>query len=54
MYNPLLDCFIYVAEHGTFTKAGEIVLISPTAVMKQINALEWVFSLLPTDLSWIR
>lgn len=40
MYNPLLDCFIYVAEHGTFTKAGEIMLISPTAVMKQINALE--------------
>ena len=40
MYNPLLDCFILVAEHGTFTKAGEIMLISPTAVMKQINSLE--------------
>ncbi len=40
MYNPLLDCLIYVAETGTFTKAGEIMSISATAVMKQINALE--------------
>ena len=40
MYNNLLDTFIVVADTGSFTKAAEKLFISPTAVMKQINALE--------------
>lgn len=40
MYNPLLDTFIAVADCGSFTKASERLYISPTAVMKQMNALE--------------
>ena len=40
MYNPVLDTFIAVAECGSFTKASELLYISPTAVMKQMNTLE--------------
>lgn len=40
MYHPLLDTFITVADCGSFTKAAEVLYISPTAVMKQMNALE--------------
>ncbi len=40
MYNPLLDTFIAVADNGSFTKAAEVLYISPTAVMKQMNSLE--------------
>lgn len=40
MYNPQLTTFISVAEHGSFTKAANALYITPTAVMKQINALE--------------
>lgn len=40
MYNHLLDTFIAVADCGSFTKAAERLYISPTAVMKQMNALE--------------
>lgn len=40
MYNPLLDTFIAVADHGSFTKAADYLYISPTAVMKQMNTLE--------------
>lgn len=40
MYNPLLDTFITVADCGSLTKASQRLYISPTAVMKQINALE--------------
>ncbi len=40
MYNPLLDTFLTAADCGSFTKAAEKLFISPTAVMKQINALE--------------
>lgn len=40
MHNPLLETFILVAESGSFSKAAEQLYISPTAVMKQINALE--------------
>lgn len=40
MYNPLLDTFIAVVEAGSFSKASEKLFISPTAVMKQMNALE--------------
>lgn len=40
MYNPVLDTFITVAECGSFTKASELLYISPTAVMKKMNTLE--------------
>lgn len=40
MYNPILDTFITVSDCGSFTSAAEKLYISPTAVMKQINALE--------------
>lgn len=40
MYNPQLKTFLSVAENGSFTKAADELYISPTAVMKQINALE--------------
>lgn len=40
VYNPQLKTFISVAENGSFTKAAEALYITPTAVMKQINALE--------------
>lgn len=40
MYNPLLDTFIAVCDCGSLTKAAEKLFISPTAVMKQMNALE--------------
>lgn len=40
MYNHMLDTFISAADYGSFTKAAEHLYISPTAVMKQINALE--------------
>lgn len=40
MYNHQLSVFICVADCGSFTKAAEKIYLSPTAVMKQINALE--------------
>ncbi len=40
MYNNMLDTFIAVADCGSLTKAAEYLYISPTAVMKQMNALE--------------
>lgn len=40
MYNPLLNTFVAVADCGSFTKASEVLFISSTAVMKQMNALE--------------
>lgn len=40
MYNPLLNTFTAVVDHGSFNKAAEHLYISPTAVMKQMNALE--------------
>ncbi len=40
MYNPMLDTFISVADCKSLNKAAELLFISPTAVMKQMNALE--------------
>lgn len=40
MYNRKLDTFLLVAETGSFSKAGEKLFISPTAVIKQITGLE--------------
>lgn len=40
MYNPALKTFISVVDYGSFTKAAEQLYVSPTAIMKQMNALE--------------
>ena len=40
MFHPLLHTFVVVADCGSFTRAAEKLYISPTAVMKQMNALE--------------
>ncbi|WP_314724536.1 LysR family transcriptional regulator [Enterocloster bolteae] len=40
MFNQQLTTFVTVTDCGSFTKAAEILFITPTAVMKQINALE--------------
>lgn len=40
MYNPQLDTFLQVAESGSFSKAGQALFITPTAVIKQMNLLE--------------
>lgn len=40
MYNHQLDTFIQVVDAGSFSKAGEAMFISPTAIMKQIDRLE--------------
>ena len=40
MFDGRLETFVKVAECGSFTKAAEDLFVTPTAVMKQINALE--------------
>lgn len=40
MYNPQLDTFIQVAESGSFSKAAQILFVTPTAIIKQMNILE--------------
>lgn len=40
MFNSQLKAFVAVGDQGSFTKAAEKLFITPTAVMKQINALE--------------
>lgn len=40
MYSYQLKTFIQVADVGSFNKAAEELLISPPAVIKQMNALE--------------
>ena len=40
MYNHQLDTFIQAADAGSFSRAAELLYISPTAVMKQINLLD--------------
>lgn len=40
MYNKQLETFIKVADAGSFNKAAELLYITPSAVIKQINNLE--------------
>lgn len=40
MYHIQLRIFIQVADCGSFSKAGEKLFLSPTAVMKHMNQLE--------------
>lgn len=40
MYDPALKTFLTVADYSSFTKASSHLFLSPTAVMKQMNALE--------------
>ena len=40
MFDGRLETFVKVAECGSFTKAAYALFVTPTAVMKQINALE--------------
>lgn len=40
MYNHRLETFIQMADAGSFSKAGAAMHITPTAVIKQMNALE--------------
>lgn len=49
MIDPQLATYITVIDCGSFTKAAETLFLSPTAVMKQINALEAHLHLSLTD-----
>ena len=40
MFNHNLTAFVYAVDCGSFTKAANRLFVTPTAVMKQINALE--------------
>lgn len=40
MYDKHLDCFLMIADCGSFSKAAEKLYISPNAIIKQINLLE--------------
>ena len=40
MFDGRVETFVKVAECGSFTKAANALFVTPTAVMKQINALE--------------
>ncbi len=40
MNNLNFDTFLCVAESGSFNKAAEVLFLTPTAVIKQINTLE--------------
>ena len=40
LYNKYLDIFIKVADCGSFNKAATEMFITPSAVIKQIKALE--------------
>lgn len=40
MYNKYLESFIITADCGSLAKASEMLYITPTAIMKQINHLE--------------
>lgn len=49
MIDPQLATYITVIDCGSFTKAAETLFLSPTAVMKQINAFEAHLHLSLTD-----
>ena len=40
MYNPQLNTFLKVAESRSFNKAAELLFVSASAVIQQINSLE--------------
>ena len=40
MYNRQLNTFLKVAEHGSFNRAAELLYVSASAVIQQINSLE--------------
>ena len=40
MYDPRLNSFIQVADKGSFSRAADILYLSSTPVIKQINSLE--------------
>lgn len=40
MYNKYIEIFIEVVDTGSFNKASKKFLVSPTAIMKQINLME--------------
>lgn len=40
MFNSQLTTFVCVADCGSFTKAADKLFVTPTAIMKQVNALE--------------
>ena len=49
MFDGRLEIFLKVAECGSFTKAADALFVTPTAVMKQINALEKELSIMLFD-----
>lgn len=42
-FTPQLDTFLRVADAGSFSKAAEEAYITPTAVIKQINVIDFDF-----------
>lgn len=40
LYNRRLDAFLACARTGSFTKAAQLLYVSPTALIKQINQFE--------------
>lgn len=40
MNHEQLNTFIKVMEHGSFNKASEVLFVTPSAIMRQINRLE--------------
>ena len=40
MFDDYLKTFICAAECGSFTKASELLFLSPNAVKKRINSIE--------------
>lgn len=45
MFNRQLNTFIKAAECGSFSKAAEVLYITPSAVIQQINSLEDCFDI---------
>ncbi|MBS5477080.1 MAG: LysR family transcriptional regulator [Coriobacteriia bacterium] len=40
LYDYRLDAFVAAAQAGSFTKAAQLLTLSPTALLKQVRALE--------------